>query len=332
MRTPLTIAWLLSALAAAAVQVAPTTPPAATNGTSCRTCHQQERPLHGQADLVPCPREKTAGPRKLTEGPKSITLNTNGLHYGRVAFSHQAHAAMADMGDGCSACHHEATEGAPIRACVACHPASRSRTELDRPDLRGALHRQCLGCHRAWDAEARCESCHGPAVGPAPRPQARIAAPRQLVYETVATNGALATFHHTDHVQTFKLACAQCHANTACADCHDRTRRGQPADRRLRVPEDPETDHARCAACHEQDACARCHADAPRPAFDHARHGIALDEDHADAACAECHLKGNYRAKPDCASCHDDKTYPRDLPGKRTPEAAPAAAAPGGGP
>lgn len=302
---------------------AETTPPAAT---ACQSCHVAERPAHDAAELKACPRVRTGGARPVSEGPKAIAMNTNGLHYGPIAFSHQAHAQMAAMGGGCAACHHEATEGAAIRRCVECHPAGRQRDELDRPDLRGALHRQCMECHLAWDPAARCNTCHDPKAGPAPDRPPRIAQPRQLVYETASTNGSLATFFHSDHTKTFRIACADCHRNAACADCHHRDRTGRPADRRLQVPTDPDVDHPRCAACHKDDACARCHAEQPMDAFTHAKAGVELDEDHADADCTDCHAKGNFRAAPDCTSCHDDKSYPRDVPGKRT--SAPPGAAP----
>ncbi|HNF86984.1 MAG TPA: hypothetical protein PLC94_10230, partial [bacterium] len=51
--------------------------------------------------------------------------------------------------------------------------------------------------------------------------------------------------------------------------------------------------------------------------FRHAVTGLVLSEDHLELSCKDCHQKNKYTTKPVCMPCHDDKTYPNDLPGRK---------------
>lgn len=318
------------ALITIAVLLGPGTANAATV-TSCRTCHVADRPVHGNADLLECPRTMARGAHAVDEGPKEIRMNDPGRHYGPVRFLHQQHAAMAEMGQGCSVCHHEATEGEAMRVCGECHPESRERVELDRPDRLGAVHRQCLTCHRRWDPGGRCRSCHEGADGSTPERREPVQKPRRLVYETGFTNGVLATFYHDDHAERFALACVQCHADQACEDCHDRRRTAKEADRMIKCTRMGTEAHATCSGCHDVDQeCASCHRDAPMDPFEHQHTGLALNDDHADADCTDCHVTGDFKKPPSCRECHDeDISFPNKLPGIRI---VPAVAGPKGAP
>ena len=77
-----------------------------------------------------------------------------------------------------------------------------------------------------------------------------------------------------------------------------------------------------CSACHGSGTafstppreCENCHSGGFKN-LNHANAaGFALDEFHASLECEACHEKG-YAQPPDCSSCHDDKTYPKDRPG-----------------
>jgi hypothetical protein len=66
----------------------------------------------------------------------------------------------------CAGCHHysplEAKKQVP--QCSACHTA-RIEPDHRRPDLMGAYHQQCLGCHRQMGGTEEtmpqtCEGCH----------------------------------------------------------------------------------------------------------------------------------------------------------------------------
>lgn len=274
------VAALLLALAArgAAGQEAAARPAE----TACRSCHAADRPTRGHAELSPCTRVEPRGLHRPVDGPDRIVMSEGTGHYGRVEFSHRIHAEMAETGRGCRECHHEATEDRPVRRCGECHAAQRAREDLETPDLRGAIHRQCMGCHRQWAADARCDSCHA-GSGAASRPALGAEAEAQLA--------VLYRFHRG-------MACAQCHPVDASAE--------RPAS-----------------------ACASCHDDWPE-SFRHEATGVILSKDHEDAACDDCHPGGNFAAPPACGDCHDDVSYPDDLPGRRVGE--PAAPAEGAAP
>ena len=60
----------------------------------------------------------------------------------------------------CSGCHHNTPVGERPPKCESCHGASAAPT-ADRPDLKTAYHRQCLGCHQEMQiAEQGCTDCH----------------------------------------------------------------------------------------------------------------------------------------------------------------------------
>ena len=247
--------------------------------TSCQPCHTEARPARGRAGLSPCTRVEPRGTHTAAEGPALITMSEGTGHYGRVEFSHKVHAEMAEMGRGCIECHHEATEGQAMRRCGECHSPARAREDLETPDLRGAIHRQCMSCHALWDPDVKCSSCHAEgAVAPERPADARD---ESLV---------LYRFHRG-------LTCQQCHKDKRTAD------KLEPA-------------------------CASCHEDWPK-SFDHRKTGLALDETHLEASCEDCHADTSFAATPTCVSCHeDDISYPNNLPGERTREAASGEGAP----
>lgn len=213
------IPLLLPCLLAARAWGQPDSGPEATApATSCGPCHTMDRPTHGRAEVTKCLRVEPRGARPVSEGPVSITLSEGTGHYGRVVFSHQLHAEMANMGRGCRECHHEATEGRDIRRCGECHPASRLRVNLDVPDLRGAIHRQRMACREIWDPEVRCASCHaGAAAGPAAevdRAKKPFAHSSESASPLTRLHRALAcTTRHTGEAtpRTLSAECASCH-------------------------------------------------------------------------------------------------------------------------
>jgi hypothetical protein len=231
--------WALALRAGAQTDAAPE--------TSCKPCHTEARPTRERADLAPCTRVEPRGTHTAAEGPDRITMSEGTGHYGRVEFSHKVHAEMAEMGRGCIECHHEATEGQAMRRCGECHSPSRIREDLETTDLRGAMHRQCMGCHEQWDPEMQCSSCHQEQDTPPFRVNAELQA------SPAATNMVLLKFHRG-------LTCRHCHGDprkpgtleSACASCHE----DWPAsfDHRLTGLALDET--------HLEASCEDCHADA----------------------------------------------------------------------
>lgn len=285
----------------------------------CRACHTAVTPTRDAPALAACPRLKIKGYHPIEEAPPTIVLGRSGATYGPVTFSHREHAHMAETGKGCSGCHHY-DQARPIQKCKNCHAVSRRREDLGKPDLKAAMHRQCLNCHRDWNPEGACQTCHAPvgaqavtAAAKAPaKKQPKVSAPERVIYETSAKEGKSVTFFHADHVKRFALACADCHQQESCRACHDRARRGTDAALVVRQTAKGLTDeqaHARCTTCHANAACATCHKGMPTPTigFDHGRRtGFALNRFHAPLACKRCHTAaGAYaRVAADCESCH----------------------------
>ncbi len=60
----------------------------------------------------------------------------------------------------CTGCHHSTPEGSRPAACRACHSDNADAIK-DKPGLRAAYHRQCIGCHQKMRIKAQgCEDCH----------------------------------------------------------------------------------------------------------------------------------------------------------------------------
>jgi hypothetical protein len=60
----------------------------------------------------------------------------------------------------CSGCHHYSPVGSRPPPCRACHAETADPTR-DRPGLKVAYHRQCIGCHIAMDLPQQgCTDCH----------------------------------------------------------------------------------------------------------------------------------------------------------------------------
>lgn len=117
--------------------------------------------------------------------PESITFNQLHELYEPVIFEHQMHADMLS----CSSCHHH-LKGVPEEenTCINCHAQENTQAKvtcqschlplsaavqknverdqpfsfyhLDIPTLKGALHLQCVGCHRDEGGPTGCRECH----------------------------------------------------------------------------------------------------------------------------------------------------------------------------
>jgi hypothetical protein len=100
---------------------------------------------------------------------------------GIVEFDHKTHAEEYDL--TCGRCHHDENgkpltglkDGDPVQECIACHDKpgrprrdqSMSPEEWQTEQLKyyyGAIHENCMGCHKEKGGPTRCTECH-------PRPQ-----------------------------------------------------------------------------------------------------------------------------------------------------------------
>lgn len=347
----------------------------------CQMCHTCTTPTKINPCLIACPRSKeSAGYHSPGEGPNMLLMNTMTRQYGPVVFSHRLHAQMSEMSGGCYGCHHYNDTAMRILACADCHPASRAREDISLPDLKGAYHRQCLSCHRAWTGSAACEDCHLDKNSKIPtseifaqRAKERkehppVPVPQRKLYKTPGQENSVVTFFHTDHSSRFGLACVDCHREESCVRCHDKRRKVAATTARTSGTEERTFDeiHRRCSSCHGREECNSCHRSKPMEAFDHTlasgwalgrfhakvacqkchgktkqftkvdsqctgchttwavgafKHevtGLKLDEVHSGIDCAECHTANEFSKPPSCSSCHEDKTYPKEKPGKVT--------------
>jgi hypothetical protein len=97
-----------------------------------------------------------------TDIPETLTLDMLTKRYGPVEFSHLYHA---DMTGDCTTCHHHSEEGT-TPGCGECHePITVYHYEgTERKPgigLKGAYHRQCMGCHEEWGSGPMgCTDCH----------------------------------------------------------------------------------------------------------------------------------------------------------------------------
>ena len=337
----------------------------------CRTCHTCENPTRFNPCLMQCARHgaQFTSSHSFEEGPKIIIIDKLTKLYKPVIFSHELHASMSDMSGGCTLCHHYSEKTGEIPACSKCHKEKTDFTNLNEPSLKGAYHRQCLGCHREWSHENACQFCHEE-IGLVDNmdltddktdivgvPHPLITAEETYNYQTNYPKAPIVTFHHTDHVDLFGLKCTDCHKGDSCCRCHDVDK---PKEEECTV-EHVET----CCKCHVEKNCDFCHSTKEKPpfnhdtstgfalghyhqnidcnkchssvsnfvtpstncsdchihwevgVFDHSVTGLVLDENHIEEDCEVCHLDRDFRVDPTCDECHDDISYPDNLPGDK---------------
>lgn len=264
-------------------------------------------------------------------GPGTILLDilrsdqTGEDYFGPVPFNHAGHAGMAGS---CMVCHHHTPEGQAHPECRSCHEHELRREDISKPSLKGAYHRQCMGCHREWAHGDHCQTCHlpkgdTPNTAPAPEPLLYMAkehppVPKPVVevYETEHKPGVKTKvlFHHSDHIERYGNTCVDCHQQDNCTRCHTGATQHTPKVRTL------ETRHQSCKACHQvedETRCAQCHLKEgePRPKpFDHAETGWAMASYHQRLNCRDCHRQVPFSSMSrDCSSCH--QTPPKSVGG-----------------
>ncbi len=290
----------------------------------CKRCHSCDFPTKQNPCLNNCPRgQMITVEHKPEEGPDAVALNQNGKQYGKVAFSHKLHAEMSEMSGGCGKCHHYNLAG-PIQKCSACHSETRKREDVTRPDLKGAMHRQCYTCHRQWSHANDCKYCHEPKKSEDDnafnnklasykgKSHPEYAAQPKVVYETNAKEGKVVTFYHDEHVKLFGLKCQNCHKNDNCTKCHDVNNSKLIAPKKNQHKgQNFDQIHQNCNSCHKGNSCVKCHSGAEKERFNHlAATGFDLSRNHSKVACDKCHKKNNPMDKPNrnCVNCHSNFT------------------------
>jgi len=289
-------------------------------------------------------------PHKLHAGMEAIGSGCTACHHhgeeGKIVTCRTCHEKSNDPGNlqrpglkgayhrQCLACHREWSHDT---ACIFCHakrganPGGESKTNADATDITGKLHpnvavpdktvyptpeqeagsmvtfhhkdhvelfgKRCVDCHQ----KENCSRCHDTA-GPQKHE-------RQDPHED----------------------CVKCHdVSDNCAKCH-KDHEVPTFDHNTSTPFILKEFHKQvaCAKCHKEGkfdlgekVCKDCHEPTwfpPKESFDHAKAGLVFSEAHKDNECEACHANG-LGETPDCTTCHDDKKYPTDLPGKRVGE------------
>lgn len=306
---------------------------------SCKTCHTCDVPTKNDPCLVICPRERISTVyQKPEETPELITIDQLIDRYGPVYFSHKVHAQMSVMSGGCENCHHHNTSG-PILKCNSCHETSRKREDVSIPDLKGALHRQCMDCHREWSHETGCNSCHKLKKDLKTESKETLTKkysgkehpvvlePTKLVYQTDSDKGKMVTFYHDDHTKKFGLSCTGCHKQESCTKCHDVNRDSKNNVKPVKTKKTFEEQHKNCISCHSKtENCTKCHSDKTLEPFDHGKKtGWALNKYHVNLSCVKCHGSSQTYKKLDnkCSGCHQNwsnETFKHSVTGLKLDE------------
>ena len=278
---------------------------------NCKECHSCDIPTHSNPCLKLFPdfrREGITIHDNAEDAPELFTIDILSGEYEASIFTHKLHAEMSAMSGGCASCHHFNPPG-KILSCINCHEAGL-QSDMNKPGLKGAYHRQCLNCHREWSHTTNCTVCHAAKgtknaanksefVG---KSHEKLVVPIKLVYETGEDDNPVVTFFHDEHNTLFGIDCAECHKNESCSRCHD-TSEDKPV-----VEKDT---HDNCVACHESaidddSKCSKCHDTKEKARFSHTAVGWKLNRYHESLGCKACHTHNTFKKQStDCLSCHN---------------------------
>ncbi|MCE5273312.1 cytochrome c family protein [bacterium] len=87
---------------------------------------------------------------KIKQPPKVHVFQTQYKGGTQIVFDHETH--VQGYGLECIECHH-------VESCDHCHSKEINMVEVE--ELKVALHKNCLNCHRAMEVGPReCDECH----------------------------------------------------------------------------------------------------------------------------------------------------------------------------
>lgn len=282
---------------------------------TCETCHGCKNPTKEDPCLLNCPREKMELQYMTADrSPKLIelkTLSEKDNKYGKVEFSHRAHAEMSNLAGGCVMCHHFNAPG-EVQNCSECHSPERKRENINLPDLKGAFHRLCIDCHKKWSGSTDCETCHKENTKGKPagmemteRIHPKVAIPEKKEYKTGLDDMPVVDFYHFDHINLYGFECKDCHSDESCVKCH--AAKSVQKTLTLKSEDDP---HGKCSKCHDTDEnCENCHSANGKEPFNHkTKTGFDLSKFHSKLSCSKCHkTPGKFSGmNSSCTGCHSD--------------------------
>ncbi len=312
----------LAAVGATALLVVLLAAAASAQDPRCIECHDCIHPTAENPCLKvrQCARHAMDDDLPVDMGPDVVILDELEYLYVPVRFSHRAHAGMVGMGGGCETCHHFTPPNSDHPACRECHPVDVLHEDLSQPGLKGAYHRQCLGCHEDWDHDTKCEICHekkssGPLRGMTDEVCEHthyepIEMKELILFETEFDEGDVVPFHHRNHATLYELNCSLCHREQSCVRCHVHRDDSHP------MGELQDVDlHDTCYLCHGEADCTECHGRPADDLFDHAVTGWPHRPFHEDVHCRACHGdRGTYECPdPSCTGCHGEDFFGPDF-------------------
>lgn len=121
--------------------------------------------------------------------------------------------------------------------------------------------------------------------------------------------------------------CMNCHTENNCQKCHkEKEMQSFNHGRTTGWILKPYHSKLECTKCHGNSMpfrnldnnCVSCHKNFTPGNFDHKVIGFTMSENHKDMECISCHINNDFSKSPECKMCHDDKSPPAQLPGKRT--------------
>lgn len=148
---------------------------------SCAICHSGPLPKKdGTPQIVTAPpfAEVTLAPLPVTSDdfPEKVIIKSLAKKYGPSEMPHRkivenlykqiGKSKLARRFHGrtemlCAGCHHRSPVGSRPPSCKSCHGDTAHATK-DKPGLRAAYHRQCVGCHQKIGLKKAkgCTDCH----------------------------------------------------------------------------------------------------------------------------------------------------------------------------
>lgn len=171
-------------------------------------------------------------------------------------------------------------------------------------DHTGKFKIDCKSCHQ----KESCNRCHD---------QQKLSVVEQTAL------GETIKIHKPKNEQ--HKPCFSCHQNDECSSCH-KNEPMQPFDHKIAAGWELNKYHVNlsCVKCHGETttfkkldkSCISCHNNFVEGKFDHKITGLVFDDIHKGLTCTDCHAENNFSSAPTCINCHDDKSYPKEKPGK----------------
>jgi len=146
---------------------------------ACKTCHDGPRPSQEEPPPLrtgsPQVAELAALPAASDDLPEKVKIDVLAEVYEASEMPHLKILARLDapirasrlgrhfhgtVGAMCAGCHHHSQAGERSPRCAECHGETAAAT-IDKPSLKAAYHRQCIGCHIAMNIQKQgCTDCH----------------------------------------------------------------------------------------------------------------------------------------------------------------------------